>query len=420
MKEQIVKIVEKYAKYKIDKNLNLPYHDGVVYPQPEDGKKYLLYLHIPFCKVFCPYCSFHKYSFNEQKAREYFKMLRKEIKLAKEKGFDFASVYIGGGTPTILPDELAKTIDLVRELFDIKELSCEADPDISDELIELLKDRVDRLSVGIQSLDDERLKQTKRCEKFGTANEQIENIKKLIKNFKIVNCDLIFNFPDQTKEDILDDIRKLKELSPPQISMYPLMYSPSVKSDIEKNMGKIANTKEFELYQVILEELSDGYVQNSCWAFSKQGISLIDEYVVDHIEYLGLGSGAFGFIKDTLYINTFALDEYKKKVESGLLSTQRHKIYSQKEILNYRLMVDMFGLDFSIEKLLKKYGKEAKQKLFFELFLLKLFKITDKNYKLTTFGKYIFLVLMKEFYIGMDLVRETSRQGIDRFGLIIK
>lgn len=418
MKHLMIKTIEKYARYKIDKNLNLVYKDDLIYPKPEKNKNYLLYLHIPFCKVFCPYCSFHKYSFDEKKAREYFETLRKEIRLAKEKGFCFSSVYIGGGTPTILPDELAKTIDLVRELFDIKELSCEADPDISDELIALLKDRVDRLSVGIQSLDDKRLQQTKRCDKFGTVDEQITNIKKLIENFKIVNCDLIFNFPDQTPQELREDIKKLKELSPPQISMYPLMYSPSVRKDIEKNMGKVENTKEFELYKVILDELGQDYVQNTCWAFSKKGITLIDEYVVDHIEYLGLGSGAFGFIDGTLYINTFALDEYKQRVDGGEFSTARYKTYSKKEILNYRLMVDMFGFEFSMENLIQKYGKDAKLKLALELFLLKLFKITDKDYKLTTFGKYIFLILMKEFYIGMDYVRESSRKGIDRFGFL--
>ena len=418
MKHIIIKTIEKYARYKIEQNLNLEYRDHTIYPVAEQKKTYLLYLHIPFCKVFCPYCSFHKYSFEEEKAREYFGTLRKEIRLAKEKGFEFSSVYIGGGTPTILPDELAETIDLCRELFDIKELSCEADPDISDELIELLKDRVDRLSVGIQSLDDKRLAQTKRCEKFGTAQEQMDNIAKLIKNFKIVNCDLIFNFPDQSKEDVLEDIRKLKALSPPQISMYPLMYSPSVKKDIEKNMGELANKKEYELYKVVIDELSQGYVQNTCWAFSKEGITLIDEYVVDHDEYLGLGSGAFGFINETLYINTFALDEYKKKVDSGQFSTARYKKYTKTEILNYRLMVDMFGFSFSMDKLVEKYGKNAKRTLMFKLFLFRIFKIADKDQNLTLFGKYIFLIFMKEFYIGMDLVRETSRKGIDRFGFI--
>ncbi|PHS40650.1 MAG: coproporphyrinogen III oxidase [Sulfurovum sp.] len=420
MKHLIIKTIEKYARYKIEQNLNLEYREHTLYPVAEKDKKYLLYLHIPFCKVFCPYCSFHKYSFEEEKAREYFGILRKEIRLAKEKGFEFSSVYIGGGTPTILPEELAETIDLCRELFDIKELSCEADPDISDELIELLKDRVDRLSVGIQSLDDKRLAQTKRCEKFGTAQEQMDNIKKLIENFKIVNCDLIFNFPDQTKEDVLEDIRKLKELSPQQISMYPLMYSPSVKKDIEKNMGEIANTKEYELYKVIMDELSQGYVQNTCWAFSKEGITLIDEYVVDHDEYLGLGSGAFGFINETLYINTFALDEYKKTVDSGQFSTARYKKYTKKEILNYRLMVEMFGFSFSMDKLVKKYGKSAKRTLMLKTFLFRIFKIADKDQNLTVFGKYIFLIFMKEFYIGMDLVRETSRKGIDRFGFVKK
>jgi len=229
MRKLIINAVEKYAQYRIKNSLKFDFKDHVIYPEAQKEKKYLLYLHIPFCKVFCPYCSFHKYIFEENRAREYFATLRKEIKIAYELGFDFSSIYIGGGTPTILRDELAKTIDLCRKLWDIKEVSCEADPDISDELIELLKSRVDRLSVGVQSLDAKRLNQTKRCEKFGTPYEQMKNIEKLIANFKIVNCDLIFNFPNQTKEELRKDIRKLKSLSPHQISIYPLMYSPLVK-----------------------------------------------------------------------------------------------------------------------------------------------------------------------------------------------
>lgn len=77
----------------------------------------------------------------------------------------------------------------------------------------------------------------------------------------------------------------------------------------------------------------------------------------------------------------------------------------------------MFGFEFSMDALVKSYGKNAKMKLAFEIFLLKQFKIIDKECKLTLFGKYIFLILMKEFYIGMDYVRETSREGIDKFGM---
>ena len=80
-------------------------------PGPEDGKRYVLYLHIPFCDTLCPYCSFNRYVFDKDRALAYFKSLRSEMRMAADLGYRFETMYIGGGTPTILPDELARTID---------------------------------------------------------------------------------------------------------------------------------------------------------------------------------------------------------------------------------------------------------------------------------------------------------------------
>ena len=74
------------------------------FPAPEPGRKYMLYLHVPFCQVLCPYCSFNRYHFREEVARPYFANMRKEMMMLKDLGYDFESLYFGGGTPTILLD----------------------------------------------------------------------------------------------------------------------------------------------------------------------------------------------------------------------------------------------------------------------------------------------------------------------------
>ena len=75
-------------------------------PRPRPGKTYMLYAHVPFCISLCPYCSFNRFPFEEEKARKYFLELRDEIRMLSDEGYDFESMYIGGGTPTILADEL--------------------------------------------------------------------------------------------------------------------------------------------------------------------------------------------------------------------------------------------------------------------------------------------------------------------------
>ncbi len=92
----------------------------------------MLYLHVPFCERLCPYCSFNRFPFAEDRAAPYFANLRKEMLMLKDLGYDFDSVYVGGGTPTIMIDELCDTIDLARETFSIKEVSSETNPNHSD------------------------------------------------------------------------------------------------------------------------------------------------------------------------------------------------------------------------------------------------------------------------------------------------
>src|SRR5450830_792120 len=88
-------------------------------PGPQPGRKYMLYVHVPFCQRLCPYCSFNRFPFSEERAVPYFESLRREMQMVAELGYDFDSMYVGGGTPTIMLDELCDTIDLARELFSI-------------------------------------------------------------------------------------------------------------------------------------------------------------------------------------------------------------------------------------------------------------------------------------------------------------
>ncbi len=149
-------------------------------PGPHGGTKYLLYVHIPFCEELCPYCSFNRFPFNKDLAREYFKALLQEIRMYGDLGFDFSSVYVGGGTPTVLPAEIGDLLEDLHKRFGIKEISLETNPNhLTDEIVTILKDGgVNRLSVGVQSFQDELLKQMERYHKYGSGLQIQERLAK--------------------------------------------------------------------------------------------------------------------------------------------------------------------------------------------------------------------------------------------------
>ena len=96
-----------------------PTDDAKVVP-PKPGQRYMLYMHVPFCERLCPYCSFNRFPFKEERAKPYFANMRKEMIMLKDLGYDFESVYIGGGTPTIMIDELFETIDMVLQYQNLR------------------------------------------------------------------------------------------------------------------------------------------------------------------------------------------------------------------------------------------------------------------------------------------------------------
>ena len=108
--------------------LNIDILDKKYVKTPRENTEYMLYAHVPFCHTFCPYCSFHKYHYEQELAKIYFENLRQEMRQVKAAGFDFGSLYVGGGTTLINEPELEKTLVLAKELFNIKSVSCESDP----------------------------------------------------------------------------------------------------------------------------------------------------------------------------------------------------------------------------------------------------------------------------------------------------
>lgn len=406
----------KYAQNSMKKSLYNSLNIDILYDEykkvPNSNKKYMLYVHIPFCHTFCPYCSFHKFAYNEEVAIKYFSSLREEMKQIKASGYDFHSLYVGGGTTLINEDELLKTLILAKKLFNINEISCETDPNhIIPEQLKRFCGIIDRLSVGVQSFDDQILRKVARYDKFGSSEVLKDKLSKVIGILPVFSLDLIFNFPFQTKEMLLNDISTAKAISPEQITMYPLMKSNLTREKIAASLGDSNKDMQMEFYNIICEELKD-YYQNNAWSFSKFKTNLKDEYVGNNHEYLGVGSGAFSFLNGELIINAFNLDEYNLKIASKQSATIAKCTFTKKERLKYLFLTELFDGGINIDEFNAANHVNLHQNLFLELNLLKLvnaIKIVGNRIETTFFGRYICLDLMKEFYIGMDFIRAIFR-----------
>ncbi len=386
-------------------------------PPPKQNKKYLLYVHIPFCHTLCTYCTFHRFLFDEERARAYFAALREEIRLVHALGYEFDSMYIGGGTTTVILDELVCTIELAKELFELKEVSCEADPNsLGGEFAAALCGLVDRYSVGVQSFDEGILRQIGRYEKFGSGADTTKRLMDAVGKFAILNVDMIFNFPSQSPDMLRRDIDTLLSVMPDQISYYPLMSSPSAKGIIKRSMGEVSLDNEKRFYYEILGALSAKYDLLSSWAFGKKEKNMFDEYVVDHDEYVGVGSGAFSFLDGSLYANSFSLARYESGVTSGNLSPERTRAYPRRAQMWYRMMVELFGGSLDIRAFNAKFDTDIELSMAIEISFLKLrgyVTQADSLLLTTDKGRYAFVSLMKEFYMGMDYVRESSRAALE-------
>jgi len=379
----------------------------------QSGEPRLLYLHVPFCERLCPYCSFNRFVFEEQRCRDYFTALRREIRLYKEKGYDFGGVYVGGGTPTILMDELEKTLNLVRRCFSVREVSVETNPNhlVPERLERLSQIGINRLSVGIQSFNDGLLKAMDRYDKYGSGAEIIERLQQAQGRFDTLNADMIFNFPAQEMAMLDRDLDILMDLRMDQITWYPLMVSDSTRRLVTRTLGLVDKGREKAFYERIRERLGREYQYSSAWCFSRKG-TMIDEYIVDYDEYAGLGSGSIGYLDGVCYANTFDLAEYCERLSRDELPLMAARTFTLQERMRYDFVMKFFGTKLNLPRLCAKYGGRLSPRLWLDISLFWLagaLQYQAPDWHLTDRGCYIWVVIMREFFTAVNNFRDFCR-----------
>ena len=367
-----------------------------------------LYIHIPFCRSLCPFCCFNRYLLDEAKARRYFANLKREVEFYIARGFRFTDFYFGGGTPTVLMDELLGFIDFLKKNFKVRQISMETTQrEINPEVIAALKKAgVNRLSIGVQSFDNDLLKAMGRL--VGSGEEAVEKLKMAQGQFDTVNADFIFNFPTQTTAQFEKDVAIFKELGLDQATFYPLMPSPHKKSRLERRFQKVDTSREKEFYDVILRELyQGGYKASTAWCFSR-GSRLIDEYIIDYDDYVGVGAGSVGFLNGDFFVNTFSLEKYDEMISSGKLPIVSWRRLTEREHLRYYMLTKLFGMSLDAEKFRQRFKAEVNQKLFWEMAFFRMSGLVkgDKKIEVTPKGMYTMCVMQKEFFAALNTLRE--------------
>ncbi len=270
-----------------------------------------VYIHIPFCKNICKYCDFSKIYYNNDIISKYLISLENEIN-NNYKSKSLKSLYIGGGTPSSLSKKhLEKLFDILN-IFIFNEyyeftFECNIE-DINEELLILLKkNRVNRLSIGVQSFNKKILDILGR----NYCNDYFDKINLCKKYFTNINIDLIYGINGETINDLKNDLDKYLELNIPHISIYSLILEDNTLLKIN-NYVELDDDTTREMYDIITKTLKDnGYIHYEISNFSKEGYNSIHNLTYwNNDKYYGFGLGASGYINNIRYTNTRSINKY--------------------------------------------------------------------------------------------------------------
>ncbi len=307
-----------------------------------------VYLHIPFCNSICPYCDFSRILYNKDKANQYLMFLEKEIKKTyhNEK---IATIYIGGGTPTVLNLEQLKKLFAIIAVFKQEnncEITIESNCEIETTKLIFLKTKVTRISFGVQSFNDNILKYLGRQHTGAMAYEKIMFAKK--QGFKNISVDLIYGLSNQTLDDLKSDIEIIKELDVQHVSCYSLMLK---ENTVFFNKPSIAEETELEMYYFMIARLKD-FINYELSNFAKENyFSNHNLNYWNNNEYYGFGMGAVGYINGIRYYNSNDWAGYINGLRNEEVVSLNEKIQNE-FILGLRKKVGIREKDF-----VEKYGK---------------------------------------------------------------
>ena len=287
------------------------------------------YIHIPFCHQICHYCDFNKVFFKNQPVDEYIETLGMEMEMFVEKYRDqlhIETIFLGGGTPTALSaPQLQRLFELIKQHIPqtyLQEFTSEANPDelTHENLVVMKNNGIHRLSLGVQSFDEDILKRLGRTH----SNEHVYNTIQMAKDigFTNISIDLMYGLPGQTMEQWQHTLEKALELNLPHYSAYSLIVEPKTVFYNLMTKGKLilpGEDLEADMYEVLMTAMeSKGIHQYEISNFAQPGLhSMHNNLYWDNVSYAGFGAGAHGYAKGNRYANIGPIKKYMDAVTAG-------------------------------------------------------------------------------------------------------
>ncbi|HWO97955.1 MAG TPA: radical SAM family heme chaperone HemW [Bacillus sp. (in: firmicutes)] len=296
------------------------------------------YLHIPFCHHICHYCDFNKVFFENQPVDDYLNAMEQEMKNTVEKhGVNkLKSIFVGGGTPTALTEpQLDKFLEMIHKHLSLEEngeFTFEANPnELTEKKLQLLKDYgVNRLSIGVQTFNDELLKSIGRVHTKKEAIQTIQRAREI--GFENLSLDLMYSLPGQTAEDFSQTLQQAFELDIDHMSAYSLIIEPKTVFYNLMRRGKLnvpPQEIEAKMYDDLMNKMEEnGFLQYEISNFAKKGFESRHNLTYwNNEEYYGIGAGAHGYVQGIRRANIGPINKYMDAVsQSGFAYMEEHEV----------------------------------------------------------------------------------------------
>ncbi|PCI75597.1 coproporphyrinogen III oxidase [Candidatus Aerophobetes bacterium] len=356
----------------------------MLYSSTTTDQDFSIYVHLPFCRQKCPYCSFYVIPYKKSVANVYIETLKKEWDFYKKEfaSRSLISLYFGGGTPSLHPEGVIELIALFKETFSMEttEISVEVNPeDGTLDLFKALKKAgVNRLSLGAQTLSNPLLKQIGRTHTTGSTLLSIENAKAC--GFSNISIDLMTELPTQTLNDIENTLNQIQNLDITHVSLYNLQIEKGTVfyKQKEQLVKKIASDEiAAQMLKTCIRELeSMGFERYEISAFCKKGKASIHNlgYWTGR-EFLGLGASSFSYIKQERFQNFAHINRYTK-----LINESKKPIDFKEKLSPSASLLELFTLHlrltqgFSLASFEHRHGKLS------TITMKEIVKLCDENF----------------------------------------
>ena len=376
-------------------------------------KRTACYIHIPFCDHKCIYCDFYSIITSDN-IQSFINSLKKEINSYAEKfseDRELISIYFGGGTPSLMePEYISEIIESVKDRFYLNEsaeVTLETNPGtVSLEKLKLFREAgINRISIGIQSFNDDDLKFLTRIHNSGTAIRTVIDAEKAC--FENISLDLIFNLPNQTQKKWIKNLKHAVKLPVKHISAYSLILERGTILNKMVLDGKVKICDEdydAELYETTINFLlTNGFYQYEVSNFTKPGYECEHNNAYWHyLDYFGFGTSAHSFVDNKRWWNYSSLKMYIDHINKFGSAVAGEEIISSEKALDEFVMLELrsSGLDTKqFENLFGTVGKRWLKEKYPYLEILKkkdFLQMSDGLIKLTPKGYSVCDEILKE------------------------